>query len=76
MWAFCAWGMKPSDAPDAQTFYRKRTCAATLRVPGLRAALGRACPGVGPTHKHVQIEGRALGASISRAQEAGCYPDS
>eukprot|EP00972_Heterocapsa_arctica_P080310 11836194-Heterocapsa_arctica.AAC.1 len=50
-------------------------CAATLRVPGLRAALGRACPGVGPTHKHVQIEGRAKGASISRAQEAGCYPD-
>jgi hypothetical protein len=38
--------------------------------------LGRACPGVSPDHVHVQIEGRAKGAAISRAQEAGAYPDS
>ena len=70
-WSFCAWDLRPINGSPDQ-FYRKITLAACAKVNGLRQRLGRRCPG---THVHVPLQGRRIGARISRCQEAGRYPD-
>ena len=74
VWSFCAWGLKPVEGTPEE-FHRKRTCAACTKVPGLAVLLGRSCPSKSATHRHVTIEGSRPGSRLTRAQEAGQYPE-
>ena len=67
----CAFRLGPPDQPDH--FYVHRTKVVFPRHEPLRRALSRACPGVGPNHKHTALKGCRPGTTVTRCTEAGAY---
>ena len=70
----CAFGLQPVDG-EAHHFYKHRTGLVFPHNPGLRRALLRLCPGVGPQHQHVALKGARQGTAVTRCTEAGAYSE-
>ena len=69
----CAFGLGPPAEPGH--YYRHRTAVAFPRHPALKAALMKRCPGIGPQHQHVGLQGSRQGQSVTRCTEAGVYSE-
>ena len=73
--SMCAWGLRPSDASDAITYYRKNYwLVVSPRLLPHALILRHRCPGLGPDHQHAVLQGNVPGTSINRTQEAAEYP--
>ena len=73
--AMCAWGLQPSDAASAHHFYRKGYwLVVSANLAPFFMGLRRPCPGLSPTHCHVELRGNVPGLGIKRTKEAAQYP--
>ncbi|CAK0826150.1 unnamed protein product, partial [Prorocentrum cordatum] len=70
-----AWGLHPSDASSPHQFYRKgRWLVVSANLAPFFTKLRRPCPGLSPTHQHVELRGNVPGTGIKRTREAAQYP--
>ena len=75
--AMCAWGLQPLDASSDHHFYRKGYwLVVSANLAPFFTGLRKPCPGLSPTHCHVELRGNVAGKGIKRTREAAQYPPS